>query len=233
LIPKATTADIARVAGVSTATVSRALSANGVVAVDVRHRLQEAANVLGYRPLRPRRNAGRKPWVVVLTDSAISAFFSQVLMGIHEQAAELGWLTFIVQMKVGQEHDARILKQLQQHAWLGIISARERYIPPEEWVQLHQQLQTPLALFNVLVEHAQIASLRANLERAVVSTMQHILDIGHARIAYLGVSSNEYSAAELRGVEQALSQGGYSYPEGFRISASHTPKEPPKPSAGC
>jgi DNA-binding LacI/PurR family transcriptional regulator len=55
--------------------------------------------------------------------------------------------------------------------------------------------------------------LRTNFEGAITAAVQHLLDLGHTRIAYLGDFANEFSAAELRGVERPLTQRGYIYPE--------------------
>ena len=76
--------DVARLAGVSTATVSRVISNPGLVSEDTRATVQEAIRASGYRlnqaarNLRHRRTGG----IVALVPNLANPFFSQILSGI-------------------------------------------------------------------------------------------------------------------------------------------------------
>jgi LacI family repressor for deo operon, udp, cdd, tsx, nupC, and nupG len=215
--------DIARRADVSTATVSRALNDKGTVSEGVRRRVIEASEALGYQPQRVHNKTSALRLVAVLADSLISAFFSQILAAMQEQANELGLVAMIVQMPARPEKRAEIIRQLKSKSWAGIISAGF-YMSPEEWIDLQQNTHAPLVLLNTSMEHPSMATLKVNFEEASVNAIQHLLDLGHTRIIYLGDLGNEFSAAEFHGVEMALSHHGYSYPDEYRFSISHTPE---------
>lgn len=76
--------DVARAAGVSTATVSRALSNPELVAKETRDSVQEAIRTTGYRLNRAARNLRRMQAgaVLVLVPNLGNPFFSQILAGI-------------------------------------------------------------------------------------------------------------------------------------------------------
>ena len=93
-----TLADIARAAGTSLSTASRALSGRGYVAAAVRQRLFEAADELGYVPdasaqtlkQRTSRTIG-----VVVSDLGDS-FYAQVAVGIEQTLRDAGYQVVLV-----------------------------------------------------------------------------------------------------------------------------------------
>ena len=82
--------DVARKAGVSTATVSRALSNPGVVADSTRKAVLEAVEATGYRVNQAARNLRRRRAgaVLVLVPNLGNPFFSQILAGIGSSFSE-------------------------------------------------------------------------------------------------------------------------------------------------
>lgn len=89
----ATVIDVARLAGVSTATVSRALNSPDIVAPDTRARVYDAITRLEYRPnTAARRLAGSRTYTIGLTAPELSGpFFSEFLAGVEEGARGAGF----------------------------------------------------------------------------------------------------------------------------------------------
>lgn len=77
--------DVAKVAGVSTATISRALSNPSVVSKATREAVLEAVKVTGYRVNRAARNlrTRKSNAILVLLPDIGNPFFSQILQGIQ------------------------------------------------------------------------------------------------------------------------------------------------------
>jgi DNA-binding LacI/PurR family transcriptional regulator len=224
MTPNSTTptlVDIAQAAGVSTATVSRVLNDKGYVSDEVRRRVQQVIDVYGYQPQRVHKKAGDELWVAALADNLINPFFAQILAAAQEEALGRGLSVLVMQMPGNGERRAALLRQLSQRSWGGVIACGF-YMSPEEWIELQEELQAPLVVFNTQVEHPRIAALGVNFERAAIAAVHHLLDLGHTRIAYLGDAAYDFSKAELRGVEIALQQRGLTYPDEYRISAPHT-----------
>jgi DNA-binding LacI/PurR family transcriptional regulator len=215
--------DIARAAGVSTATVSRVLNDKGFVSDDVRRRVQEASDALGYQPQRVHKKAGDNGSIAVLTENLISPFFTQILSAIQEACLERGLIAYVLQVPNGETRRADLLQRLAQKSWAGVISAGF-YQPADRWRQLHEELAAPIALFNTQAVHPCIGSIQVNFAGAAVTAWQHLLDLGHTRIAYMGDFSNEFSAAQFRGVERSIEQRGYVFPAEYRFASPHTPE---------
>ena len=89
----ATVNDVARLAGVSTATVSRAVNSPDIVAPDTRARVFDAIDQLEYRPnTAARRLAGSRTYTIGLTAPELSGpFFSELLAGVEEGARASGF----------------------------------------------------------------------------------------------------------------------------------------------
>jgi len=85
--------DVARLAGVSTATVSRAVNSPDIVASETRSRVFEAIDRLEYRPnTAARRLAGARTDTIGLTLPELSGpFFSELLTGVEEAARAAGY----------------------------------------------------------------------------------------------------------------------------------------------
>ena len=90
----ATIRDVARAAGVSPSTVSRALAMSDLVSPDTRQRVQVAAERLGYRPNRAARGliTGKTGNLGLLVPDLANPFFSSVVKGIQATTAP-AWST--------------------------------------------------------------------------------------------------------------------------------------------
>jgi LacI family transcriptional regulator len=218
-----TISDIAKEAGVSTATVSRVLNDKNSVAGEVHQRVLLAVKKTGYQPQRVHKSKKALPWIAILAESPINAFFSQVLASIQEQAYERGFFTYIAQMPPQADRCMEILNQVKQQSWAGIISAGY-YMEPQSWIRLHEETRIPLVLMNTKAEYSGTASLLVDFGTASTNAIQHLLDLGHKKIAYMGDYGNDISNAQFQGVEAALKQKGCEYPKDYRISVSHTPE---------
>lgn len=211
--------DIARVAGVSAATVCRVLNDKTNVKEDLRVRVMQASEQLGYKPQRVHNKT--EPWLVVLAESSINAFYAQVLSSIQEQALEKGYMSYIVQMPQNSDKKTEVLNQIGKQNWSGIISTGFSQ-QDDVWIKLQEEMQVPIVIMNSTVSHPNIACLRVNFTAAIGYAIQHLTGLGHRRIAYLGDLNDQFSRDELTGVELALQQHGASYPEEYKISVTHT-----------
>ncbi|MDC1270069.1 LacI family transcriptional regulator, partial [Amylibacter sp.] len=84
--------DVARVANVSTATVSRTLSNPDLVSESTRRRVSDAVQTTGYRINRAARNlrTQRAHSVLVLLPDLANPFFSAILEGISRNLSQMG-----------------------------------------------------------------------------------------------------------------------------------------------
>ena len=217
--------DVARRAGVSTASVSRVLNRRDSITEDVYNRVNNAIQELGYRPQRNRSKAPQpSPWLFVLTEKIDEPFFLEVIGGIQEQAETEGFIPSILSISSNNHSRlAEILEQLKSQPAIGILAAGV-YLKPEDWIRYQEEVGVPVVMINTPVNHAGIASVMVNFETAAAQAARHLLSLNHTRIAFMGDYENQFALAELEGVKRALKSRGMDYPEEYHFSISHTPE---------
>ena len=216
-----TISDVARAAGVSVASVSRALSNSKSVTDELHARVTAAVETTGYRPQRSHRHSMKAPWLAILVTDIVEQFHLQVIGGIQEQAEAKGYLPVIIQIIGGSAQLSAILRQMRGITLAGIIAVGLE-LTPEEWVGHWDEAQTPIVVLNTPVSHPKVASILVDFEAATGQATQHLLDLGHSRILYLGDYANRLSAAEFRGIVNTLARRGLTYPDAYRISIPDT-----------
>lgn len=219
-----TVADVGRVAGVSVASVSRALQDKNLVSDELYQRVMAAVKEVGYRPQRVHKSTTITPWVVVLITHIAQQFYTQVSLGIQEHAEANGYLPVIFRLMDGKDQVSRIIKQIHGIPLTGIVALGIEDLTAEEWIQVSEEAQAPITILNQRVNHPKIASVMVNFEAASAQVTRHLLDLGHTRIAYLGDHNWSLSADEFNGMRAALNERGISYPDEFRISIPYVPE---------
>jgi len=216
--------DVARFANVSTATVSRVLNDSGPVSGETRAKVQQAIEALKYDSQRPRKKTTDIPWFVIMTESIQDLFFSEVIAGIYHRAMDEKIYPLILEMPTNKAEQYKMLKQIKCLPVIGIFAAGF-FQSPQDWVDFYDEIRVPIVVMNTLVHHPKITSINVNFEESTYRATQHLLNLNHTRIAYIGVSDYEdFSLSEFRGVERALKDAGFQYPEEFKISVSRTPE---------
>jgi DNA-binding LacI/PurR family transcriptional regulator len=216
--------DVARLAGVSTASVSRVLNKKEPITGDMHERVLSAIQQLGYKPQRNRtKPAPPSPWLVVLVEKIYDPFFLQVITGVEEQAEDEGFCMAILPTSDKSSRQSDLLEQIKYQQVIGIIAAG-LYLSPEEWLALEEETGVPIVVMNTPVQHPRIATVLVDFETAAFQATQYLLSLNHTRIAFIGSYDYEFAAMELRGVKRALQARGLEYPESFRFSVSHTPE---------
>ena len=195
--------DVARLAGVSTATVSRALSNPDVVSEDTRAAVQAAITQTGYRlnhaarNLRHRRTGG----IVALVPNLANPFFSQILYGIDSVLGPAGYNLLIADTSTNGAE--RLLDYAEPSRADGLIvldgslpaSALAGRVPVVEACEWIPDLPAP----RVKIDNRAAAGL----------AVDHLADLGHRRIGHVvGPAGNVLSIARLAGYHEALSRRG-------------------------
>jgi DNA-binding LacI/PurR family transcriptional regulator len=223
--PKAPTIrEVARLAGVSTASVSRVLNKKEPITGDLYARVTRAIQELGYKPQRNRtRPTAQQPWLVTLVENIEDPFFLQVLTGVQEQAEDDGYYPVILTTTEKRSRQAQILAQLKYQQLVGIIAAG-LYLNPEEWAAYQREIGVPIVVMNTHINHPRIASVMVDFETAAFQATQHLLSLNHTRIAFMGNYDYDFAEIQLRGVRRALQMRGLEYPDEYRFSIPHTPE---------
>lgn len=178
--------DLARETGVSTATVSRALRGLPRVSDETRAKVMEAAVRLGYEP-SPHAvglaQGGRTRTVAIVVLFVTRWFFATVVHGAEQVLRERGYDVLLY--NIGGDPDARrrvMLTQLVTKRADALIVVGLGPTPEEVlWLSRHG---TPVVTLGSRVP--EWPSVRVDDGAVARTAVQHLIDLGHERIAYIG-----------------------------------------------
>jgi LacI family transcriptional regulator len=199
--------DLARAAATSPSTASRALSGNGYVAADVRVRVLEAAERIGYVPdinARTLRNRTSRAVGVLISDLR-NPFYATLAAGIEQRLRSAGYHVIVVNNDGEEEAEvegARTFLAVRVSAAIVTpVSERAVRMLMDDGVPVVQadRMVDGLTSDGVLVDNVQGA-------RRIT---EHLLGLGHTRIALL-IDETDWTtgAGRLAGFRAALRAAG-------------------------
>jgi len=199
--------DIARHAGVSHTTVSRALHDSPLISSETIERIREIAAELGYRPSVAARSlkTNRSQALGVIVSHIADPYFSEILQGIDDVAQEYGYSLFIASAQHDPRREKAILQTMRDHRVDGVILCSPHFTA-EESRQLHSYDIPIVAINNQSAEEYQFAIYHDDVDGSKQAT-QHLIRLGHSRIAYLGdASSGRTTEERLSGFRKAMNE---------------------------
>jgi DNA-binding LacI/PurR family transcriptional regulator len=220
MVKRATARDVAELAGVSRTTVSFVLNeVPGMrISDETRQRVQEAALQLSYHPdATARRMVSGRTNVIgfVLRQSSdqvfADQFLPQVLNGLSHAATAQGYHVLIEAIPPEDDSDAYIRLIRERHVD-GIVLSGPR-IDDKELLSFHAE-GWPVVLMGQLPNTDLMFVDVDNVGGAATAT-QHLIALGHRRIAMITNAKRTYTAAadRLAGYQQALQAADIAYTE--------------------
>ncbi|HEY8867990.1 MAG TPA: LacI family DNA-binding transcriptional regulator [Candidatus Limnocylindrales bacterium] len=205
----ATIADVARRAGVSTATVSRALSGVGRARPETLARVRDAARELGYRPssvaqslkFRTTRTLG-----LIITDIE-NPFFPQLVRAVEDAAVAEGYAVFLCNAADDVDREAGYLELLVDRRVDGVvIAASSLGGRHREWLA---GAPIPVVLVNCSAPGVELPSISSDNRAGGRMAVEHLLALGHRRIGHITATTRHTDAPDrLQGARDALSAAG-------------------------
>ncbi|RJE78958.1 LacI family DNA-binding transcriptional regulator [Paracoccus sp. JM45] len=179
--------DVARVAGVSTATVSRVLSHPDMVSEATRIRVSNAVEVSGYRVNRAARNlrTQRAHSVLVLLPDLANPFFSAILEGISLNLSRKGYSMLIASTKQVHDSGERLIDYLDDARADGMIIL-DGGLDAEVISSLKVAAHSTRILFACeWVNETEFPSVRSENRRGTKAAVRYLHDIGHRKIGHV------------------------------------------------
>lgn len=225
---RVTSIEVARRAGVSQSTVSRAFSANGNVAPETLAQILKVARKLGYRPNAIARSliTRHTDIVGIVMAQITSPFYPYVLELLTQRLHEIGRRVLLFTTGPQQEMDD-ILPQVLEYQVDGLIitSATLSSATVNECVR-HG---TPVVLFNRYVQGTYASAVCCDNEAGGRLVADLLLDASHRRLAYITGKVNTSTNLDRekgfgerlreRGVKTWLREvGHYTYESGFEAA---------------
>ncbi len=182
--------DVARTVGVSTATVSRALRGLPRVSDETRIRVLQAAAELDYvaSPTAASLASGQTRAVGVIVPFVTRWFYASVVQGAEELLREEGYDLLLYNLGGDREARRRVFRSHLLRKRVDAVLVLS-LTPTDEEVRALAKLDRPVAVVGATVPGW--ASVRIDDNETARIAMQHLLDLGHRRIGYIGGSLEE------------------------------------------
>lgn len=201
--------DIAKVAGVSHSTVSRALHRNPMIPPETAERIRKIADDLGYVPntVASGLRMTHSKVLGVLVRRIDDAFLAEVLQGIEDVLYAEGYGLFLATSHRDPEREKAIFRSMSERRVDGVIVCSTQV----DEAHLHQlsKFGVPTVLINNQAATEMAHSVCHDDVTGGLVLTHHLIELGHRRIAYLGHSrTGRISQDRLEGYKEALSQAG-------------------------
>jgi len=196
--------DIARAAEVSPSTVSRALHDHPRISQETKNRIRQLAQELGYTPSLPARSLVTRHTATVgmVITTASDPFLARLVQGVEETAERNGYSVFLSSSYRNADRELEVVRSFHERRASGIITTGSQI--DDGYLQLSDQFPLPIVLTNRRTyPHSVYADKVSGARQAV----EHLIQLGHRRIAFVGGQHGHGSRLErLTGYRQVLEE---------------------------
>lgn len=216
--------EVARLANVSAATVSRVLNGSASVGAQHRRRVLDAVARTDYRPNRLARNLRRQQaeMIGVVVPDIENPHFSEVVHVLEDAAFRAGYRVLLCNSDETPGKQRAYLEMLADERVLGVIvSPADR---AGDGTQALRDLEIPCVCFDRMIDDADTDGVVCDNLEGLRRATEHLLWLGHTRIAYLGGRLDVETGAErLEGYTIAMRAAGllpFALNGGFRAEVA-------------
>lgn len=235
--------DVARAAGVSTATVSHVINKTRAVSEATRQRVMRAIETCNYYPNSHARSlaSGRSHTLGLLVSDISNPFFPELVKSIETVAFEKGYDVILSNTDYNDERTLNYVQRFIERKVAGVALMTS---------ELDRNLIDELARYHVPVVFLDIGSagvcmsnLLVNYGEGIEEAIKHLVSLGHRNIAYIGGPGHLASAAkrleafcntmvgQLPGADRPVIYEGDFRLEGGRLAAREMFEEGELPTA--
>ena len=200
---RATITEVAELAGVSVATVSRVLS-GGSASQAARRKVEEAIRALGYTPqaaVRKKEAEASRSLALVISDLT-NPYYASLCAGAEEAARRAGWSLLVYQTALTGWTEPniadRVLEMPVQGAVLvgSAVESGDAETIRERLCRIAQKL--PIVTIGPKVEGVSCVNITSDLSVSVRKSIAHLCALGHRRISFIGGSGGIRSSSARR-----------------------------------
>lgn len=201
---KPTIYDVAKLAGVSAATVSKVINNKGRISEETKERVNRIMEELNYQPnfLASAMKGKSTYQIALLIPDMENPIYAQYLKQIEERGQELGYNIVLCSTDNDSDKEARHITLLRQQRVDGFIIA-SKFKNDDILKELIRE-NFPVVLFAHERPEISIDSVTADDYMGGYLAVEHLLKLGHNRIGFLGEESLS-SEERVRGYKAALS----------------------------
>ncbi|QKJ89014.1 Transcriptional regulator [Paramixta manurensis] len=219
----ATMKDVAERAGVSTATVSRALMNPEKVSAVTRQKVEQAVIDTGYSPHALARNAKRSEsrTIMVIVPDICDPFFSEMIRGVEVTAAKQGYLVLIGDCAHQNQQEKSFMNLMLTRQIDGMVLLGSQ-VPFDTGVEEQRNLP-PMVMANEFAPELELPTVHIDNLTAAFEAVNHLWQLGHRRIACIaGPEEMPLCHYRLQGYIQALRRNGLTIDPEYIVRGDFT-----------
>jgi len=212
--------DIARVAGVSPSTVSRALHNHPRISDETATRIRSLAEELRYTPSLPARSLVTQDTTTIglVITYASDPFLGRLVHGVEDAARGNGYTVFLASTYRDADRERAVVHSLYERRVTGIIVTGSQI--DAGYLELCERFPVPVVLINC---PDYPFSVSADNLKGACQAAEHLVELGHRRIAYV---ANPYSCGtdldRFTGYKMVLSKHGIPFDEPWVVEGDGT-----------
>ena len=214
--------DVAKLAGVSVATISRVLNNSAVVSPETAEKVNEAIKELNYKPNFLGRNLRKRETNVILAliPSTEHTYYSEILHGMQDTAVQQGYdvLMSTTNSYIGNEQ--RLLEMLKNRT-VDAAVLMGTVLGSDELRELSQHYCVALCC-EPLKGAEEVLTVMIDNEKAAYDAVSYLISIGHTDIAMVSTDVRAPSSVEReQGYMRALKEHGIEFNEKYLYQGSY------------
>jgi LacI family transcriptional regulator, repressor for deo operon, udp, cdd, tsx, nupC, and nupG len=199
-------ADIARLAGVSVSTVSRALADSPLVTEETRQRIKQAVGETGYviNHVASGLRLQRSRQILVMLPSIANPFFAELVLGIEEEAQARGFGVLVGNTSGAQAREEALARHLLTGAVDGLILLTGRMPALLAGIAA---IEDRVVAVSERIPGAGVATVSIDHVAGARDAVAHLAALGHRRIAHIaGPVGSILTAQRIKGFRQAMTE---------------------------
>ncbi len=206
--------DVAKLAGVSTSTVSHVLNKTRFVREETIDRVTEAVRELNYRPSSIARSlkVQRTGTIGMLVSTSSNPFYAEVVSGVEERCYKHGYTLFLCNTDGDAKRMEANINALEERRVDGLLllsSEMNRDIVK----LLETRRSTPIVVFDLDPQSDKVDRIYDNSRYGGQLATQHLIDMGHTKIGVIsGPAGRRSSIERVEGFHKAMDEAGLSVP---------------------
>lgn len=189
--------DVARAAGVSTATVSNVINKPDRVGVRTRRKVERAISDLGFVPNRAAQQLriGVSTSVGLVVPDVSYPFFTDLARGAEAEAAGRGLSVFLGNSDINHDKEAALVRSFLQQRVRGLLVAP--ITSPRAVLEIAEQADVPFVLVDTppLVE-GNVSSVASDSFAGGRIAVRHLCERGSTRLAFIGSDADPTQVIE-------------------------------------
>ena len=190
--------DVAKLAAVSPATVSRVLSKSPFISAKTANRVMAAVEELHYhRNVHARRLAiGKSDLFGLVISEIVNPFFSEIIRGFQSAAWDRGFDVLLLNTEYNEKRTEAVVQKLIENDVRGVAIITSSL--DDKVIEQLTQEGIAVVLCNLLPADRLMANIRIDYEHGIEQAIEHVASLGHCRAAVIGGPPTNRTAARIR-----------------------------------